>query len=73
MDGYELARRVRARPAGRRTLLVALSGYGRDEDKHAALEAGFDHHMVKPADVTKLAELLDRTAGGPEKAASAGR
>jgi PAS domain S-box-containing protein len=75
MDGYELARRVRARPGGRRTVLVALSGYGRDGDKRAAHDAGFDHHIVKPPDLTKLAELLEQVAAerGAETEASAGR
>src|SRR6185295_4403299 len=47
MDGYELARQLRARPAFGRVVLVALSGYGRDEDRRQAAEAGFDHHLVK--------------------------
>ena len=64
MDGYELARRLRADPALRETLLVALSGYGRDEDRERARDAGFDRHLVKPPDLDALARLLaaDRAA-----------
>jgi PAS domain S-box-containing protein len=63
MDGYELARRIRRHPKGRDLLLIAVSGYGQAGDKARALAAGFDHHLVKPADLLRLAELL--TAGSP--------
>jgi two-component system CheB/CheR fusion protein len=62
MDGYELARQLRQRPAFGKAVLVALSGYGREEDKRRALEAGFDHHVVKPPDLDALARLLGRVA-----------
>jgi signal transduction histidine kinase/DNA-binding response OmpR family regulator len=58
MDGYEVARRLRACPATRGALLVALTGYGQAEDQRRAREAGFDHHLIKPADVEALAGLL---------------
>jgi PAS domain S-box-containing protein len=58
MDGNELARRLRADPRTRSMLLVAITGYGQDQDRRAALEAGFDHHMVKPVDLDKLAAIL---------------
>src|SRR5262249_48731189 len=51
MDGFELARRLRRMPLHTGALLIALSGYGRDEDRQAALDAGFDHHLVKPPDL----------------------
>ena len=60
MDGYELARRIRRHPAVAGAVLIALSGYGRDEDKQAAIDAGFDHHLVKPPDLERLADLLSR-------------
>ena len=63
MDGYELARRLRQRPGLEDVVLVALSGYGRDEDKQRALDAGFDHHLVKPPDLDLLANLLRGVAG----------
>jgi CheY-like chemotaxis protein len=58
MDGYEVARRLRALPGGRGVLLVALTGYGQDDDQRRAREAGFDHHLIKPADLEALAGLL---------------
>jgi PAS domain S-box-containing protein len=64
MDGYELARRLREPTAGCGAILIALSGYGRDEDKRAARDAGFDHHFVKPPDLTMLADLLEQIAAG---------
>src|SRR4029077_9135982 len=51
MDGYVLARQLRERPALARAVLIALSGYGRDEDRRLSAEAGFDHHFVKPPDL----------------------
>jgi CheY-like chemotaxis protein len=60
MDGNELARRLRADPRTRAALLVAVTGYGQEQDRRAALEAGFDHHMVKPVDLEKLAAILVR-------------
>jgi PAS domain S-box-containing protein len=58
MDGNELARRLRADPATRGILLVAVTGYGQEQDRKAALEAGFDHHLVKPVDMEKLSAVL---------------
>ncbi|MFC5550580.1 ATP-binding protein [Massilia aerilata] len=58
MDGNELARRLRLEPCTRAMLLVAVTGYGQEQDRRAALEAGFDHHMVKPVDLDKLAAIL---------------
>ena len=57
MDGYEVAARLRA--AGHtRAALVALTGYGRESDVQRSREAGFDHHLVKPAEISALNELL---------------
>jgi signal transduction histidine kinase/DNA-binding response OmpR family regulator len=61
MDGYEVARRLR-RPGRNEALLVALTGYGQDEDRRRSREAGFDHHLVKPVDPAVLEELLAGTA-----------
>jgi len=58
MDGNELARRLRADPATRDMVLVAVTGYGQEQDRKAALEAGFDHHLVKPVDMEKLSAVL---------------
>ncbi len=64
LDGHEVARRIRSQPWGRGMLLVAATGWSQPEDKAAALEAGFDEHLVKPvaaADVQRL--LRARSAG----------
>ena len=58
MDGYELARRVRSQPGLSHIRLVALSGWGQQEDRKRALEAGFDAHMTKPADIDVLMSVI---------------
>jgi signal transduction histidine kinase len=58
MDGYEVARRIRANPANRHMQLIALTGWGQDEDRQRSAAAGFNHHLVKPADVDQLRQLL---------------
>jgi CheY-like chemotaxis protein len=57
LDGFELARRVRA-TRGRAPFLIALSGFGRPQDRKDALDAGFDVHLVKPVDVAEISRLL---------------
>jgi signal transduction histidine kinase/ActR/RegA family two-component response regulator len=67
MDGYELARRLKAMPETRDAVFVAVTGYGQPDDKERARQAGFDHHMVKPVKLTVVRELLDdyaRTRAG---------
>jgi signal transduction histidine kinase len=59
IDGLELARRLRARPGTAHALLIAVTGYGQDSDRQQILEAGFDHHLVKPIDIARLYALLD--------------
>ena len=58
IDGYEVARRLRALPNGKQTALIALTGYGQEEDKELAFKAGFDLHLVKPLDAERLARAL---------------
>jgi two-component system, sensor histidine kinase len=58
LDGYGVARKLRADPATAKALLVAVTGYGQDEDRVKAREAGFDHHLIKPADPSELQRLL---------------
>jgi PAS domain S-box-containing protein len=58
MDGYELTRQIRSRPEGKRTLLIAVTGWGQRKDRAASLEAGFDHHLVKPVETDVLARLI---------------
>jgi two-component system CheB/CheR fusion protein len=62
MSGLDLARRLRGHAAFGRVVLIAMSGYGRDDDKRRALEAGFDHHLVKPPNLQALGELFGRVA-----------
>lgn len=59
VDGFELARMIRARRSFDPILLAALTGYGQPEDRRRALEAGFDVHLVKPLDFGKFAEILN--------------
>jgi signal transduction histidine kinase len=58
LDGYEVARRIRRLPGMQNALLVALTGYGSDEDRMRSRQAGFNHHLVKPADPLDLLHLL---------------
>jgi CheY-like chemotaxis protein len=58
MDGYALAAKIRALPQSAPMRLVALTGYGQDEDRRRALAAGFDQHLVKPIDIDRLQALL---------------
>jgi two-component system CheB/CheR fusion protein len=62
MDGYEVAQLVRRDPALKNVVLVALTGYGRDEDKRRAMAAGFDYHLVKPVNPDALQGLVARLA-----------
>jgi CheY-like chemotaxis protein len=62
MDGYEVARRLREAQGGGKLVLVAVTGYGQEEDRRRAREAGFDYHMVKPVDPVDLRALLATAA-----------
>ena len=55
MNGYEVAKQIRQHPVLKGVVLVALTGYGQDSDRQTSLQAGFNHHLVKPA---RLAEML---------------
>jgi PAS domain S-box-containing protein len=58
MSGYEAARQIRAQPQGAQLLLIALSGWGQEEDRRKSKAAGFDHHFVKPVDIDELTNVL---------------
>jgi CheY-like chemotaxis protein len=58
MSGYEVARSLRAEPWGRSMMLVALTGWGQEEDRRRSHDAGFDAHLVKPVDHSQLLKLL---------------
>jgi PAS domain S-box-containing protein len=62
LNGYEAARRIRQQPSGREPVLVALTGWGQEEDRRRSREAGFDRHMVKPVDYSSLRRLLETLA-----------
>ena len=62
LDGYEVARRIRRLPEARNTMLVALSGWGQDRDRRQAEAAGFDCHLVKPAEFAAVQALLQTVA-----------
>jgi CheY-like chemotaxis protein len=64
MDGFEVARRLRELPGMKNTFLVALTGYGSQGDRQRADEAGFNEHLVKPADMNLLGGLLARVPSG---------
>jgi PAS domain S-box-containing protein len=65
MNGYEVARHIREQPWGGNVALVALTGWGQEEDKRRALEAGFDHHLTKPVEAAALEKLLAGLAPVP--------
>ncbi|MBP7513316.1 MAG: response regulator [Flavobacteriales bacterium] len=58
MDGYSACRLMRGTPWGERALIIALSGWGQDEDRHKSTAAGFDHHLVKPIPSEDILALL---------------
>lgn len=62
IHGYEVAHQMRAQPGGAEMVLVAVTGYGREDDVKRALAEGFNQHMVKPPDFAALSQLLERTA-----------
>jgi PAS domain S-box-containing protein len=58
LTGYEVAKRIRQHPVLQNVLLVALTGYGQDSDRQTSLQAGFNHHLVKPASLEQLKKIL---------------
>ena len=58
VDGYEVARRLRNDPPSDHLLLIAVTGYGTAEDRERSREVGFDHHLVKPVDVSAVSALI---------------
>ena len=66
IDGRELARRLRAQPETAHAALVAVTGYGQQQDREQAFAAGFQHHLVKPVDFDALVRLLDEVRPAPD-------
>jgi CheY-like chemotaxis protein len=58
LNGYEVAKRLRQNPNLKNTVLIALTGYGQDTDRQTSQQAGFDHHLVKPARFDQLKKIL---------------
>ena len=65
MNGYEVARRLRLEAGAERPVLVALTGYGREEDRQRAHQAGFDHHLVKPVTAEAIERLVATLGARP--------
>jgi len=59
MNGYEVAKQLRSNPATSRMVLIALTGYGQNKDKHRARDVGFNEHLTKPVDASTLTKLLN--------------
>ena len=72
MDGYEAARKIREQPWGRGMVLVALTGWGSDEHRRESKAAGFDAHLVKPADLAVLTKLLNDLMSAASRASKGG-
>jgi len=58
LDGYEVARALRASPVGKQATLIAVTGYGQQDDRRRSTEAGFDAHLVKPVSQSLLSSLI---------------
>ncbi len=65
MDGLEVCRRIREQAWGRSMIVVALTGWGQDEDRISSKEAGFDHHLVKPVQFAELTRMIASLAAAP--------
>ncbi|HEU5153206.1 MAG TPA: ATP-binding protein, partial [Gemmatimonadales bacterium] len=70
MDGYETCVRLREQPGGKDVLIVALTGWGQAEDRRRSSEAGFDRHIVKPADPVELMKMVAELEAAKEQARS---
>jgi signal transduction histidine kinase/DNA-binding response OmpR family regulator len=71
LDGYETCRRIRQTPGGSDLIVVALTGWGQDDDKQRAVDAGFDRHLTKPADPVAVQKLLAEVGNARERARGA--
>jgi CheY-like chemotaxis protein len=65
-NGYEVARQVRGL-AGKQPVIVCVSGHGGEEDRRRSREAGFDHHLLKPADPEEVKHLIESVGAGPPR------
>ena len=65
LNGYEVCTRLRQEPWGRDLVVIALTGWGQEEDRHRSRAAGFDAHLVKPVDPARLLKLLAALPAAP--------
>jgi CheY-like chemotaxis protein len=63
LSGYEAARKIRQQPWGKKTILIALTGWGQQQDRRRTREAGFDVHLTKPVNYQAIAKLLNDLSG----------
>jgi len=59
LNGYDATRRIRATRNGKKVMIIALTGWGQESDRQRSVEAGIDHHLVKPLDLARLQRLLE--------------
>ena len=64
LDGYEVARRLRQEENAHRSLIIAISGYGQEEDVRRSREAGIDHYLIKPVDIGTISSLIAQSGRG---------
>jgi len=64
LNGYDVAKQIREQPEGKNIVLIALTGYGQDSDRQASADAGFNHHLVKPANFDQLLKILTTVEDG---------
>jgi CheY-like chemotaxis protein len=67
LNGYDAARRIRAERWGKSIMVVAMTGWGQDEDKRRASEAGFDRHFTKPVDPSEIEQLIAGLRSGSSR------
>jgi CheY-like chemotaxis protein len=72
LNGYEVCQRIRQQPWGREMIVIALTGWGQEQDKRRADECGFDAHLVKPVEVPKLMELMASLLKQPDPSEKSG-
>ena len=61
LNGYDACRRIRELPSGKQAVLIALTGWGNDDDRRLSAEAGFDHHLVKPVDLKDITRIVGQS------------
>ena len=72
LNGFEVCRRIRAQPWGENMTILAVSGWGQDDDRRKSREAGFDNHLVKPVDYNTLLKLLAEPSATAQVSGSGG-